>query len=76
MVGMVVDFLVIVMCGSLYMKLVWCTCTGLAAACSGLMTNCFPLECRMWSESGLHATEYTGVPKNNTQPVTSQIIAG
>lgn len=30
----------------------------------------------MWSESGLHATEYTGVPKNNTQPVTSQIIAG
>ena len=30
----------------------------------------------MWSESGLQATEYTGVPKNNTQPVTSQIIAG
>ena len=30
----------------------------------------------MWSESGLHATEYTGVPKNNTQPVTCQIIAG
>lgn len=43
-----------------------CTWTGFAAACKGLITSCFPLVCRMWSESGLQATEYTGVPVDIT----------
>ena len=43
------------------------TWTGFAAACKGLITSCFPLVCRMWSESGLQATEYTGVPANTTR---------